>query len=75
MKQSKMVKLETALAIIAIVAFLAVSALLPAHVIYSWLAPETFWEKIAALIVATLAAFGGSILAITIVVVILKLTE
>jgi len=75
MKHVKSERLAAALAIIAIAAMLGIPTLLFAHAMYSFLTPETFWERVAAMIMAILAGFGGLILGIIMVIVILELTE
>ncbi|RLF67308.1 MAG: hypothetical protein DRN26_02660 [Thermoplasmata archaeon] len=75
MKHVKSERLAAALAIIAIAAMLGIPALLFAHVMYSWLAPETFWERAVAIFLSGLAGAGGFVLGIMVLIAILELTE
>jgi len=75
MKHAKLERLAAALAIIAIAAMLGIPTLLFAHIMYSWLAPETFWERATAILLSGLAGAGGFILGIIVLMAILELTE
>jgi len=75
MKNSREARFIAALAIIAITAMLGIPTLLFAHIMYSWLAPETFWERAVAIILSGLAGFGGFMLGVLIILSLLKLTE